>query len=186
MVRACRWIATAARGGRASAITKIIVSGAGPLEGPIFDSLDSRVGQPFDPKRMEGDRARLQADPRVATVAVETSRGDQGVELTFRVVLATSILGETARAGGARMVGEVVIRGNRRIETEAIRTRIRTQPGKPLDRAQLSRDVREVFAQGFFRNRRPDTYREGRSQESGVRRQKQEKRADPSSLRSSG
>lgn len=47
-----------------------------------------------------------------------------------------------------------------------------------------NRRIREGW--GFFRNRRPDTYREGRSQESGVRRQKKEKRAGPSSLRSSG
>ena len=47
-----------------------------------------------------------------------------------------------------------------------------------------NRRIREGW--GFFRNRRPDTYREGRSQESGVKKQKKGKRAGPSSLRSSG
>ena len=47
-----------------------------------------------------------------------------------------------------------------------------------------NRRIREGW--GFFRNRRPDTYREEGSQESGVRSRTKERRAEPSSLRSSG
>jgi outer membrane protein assembly factor BamA len=44
----------------------------------------------------------------------------------------------------------VVVRDNRRVETDAIRVVLQTQPGEPLDRARLAADIKAVYALGFF------------------------------------
>jgi outer membrane protein insertion porin family len=44
------------------------------------------------------------------------------------------------------------VRGNRRIEANAIKARIATKPGQPFNPALVASDVREVYSLGFFRN----------------------------------
>jgi outer membrane protein insertion porin family len=48
-------------------------------------------------------------------------------------------------------VTSISVDGNRRIETDAILTRIETKQGEKLSRTRLARDVRDVYGLGFFR-----------------------------------
>jgi outer membrane protein insertion porin family len=45
---------------------------------------------------------------------------------------------------------EVRVAGNQRVEEEAIRVRLRTQPGSRLDEEMVDADVRSLYAMGFF------------------------------------
>ncbi len=55
-----------------------------------------------------------------------------------------------AEPGGGQPVAEVLIRGNRRIEDDVIRARIKTRPGVPLSPVQVRQDVKALFQLGFF------------------------------------
>ena len=54
--------------------------------------------------------------------------------------------------GGFVQVDSVVVRGNRRIEAEAILGVVETRKGDRFDQAKLDRDLRSVFAMGFFKD----------------------------------
>ena len=47
---------------------------------------------------------------------------------------------------------EIRVKGNRRIEANAIKARVASKPGNPFNPAQIAADVREVYGLGFFRN----------------------------------
>lgn len=73
--------------------------------------------------------------------------------LGLAVWLLGVVLGQSgARAAGApeAAVSQIVIQGNVRVEEDAIRVRLRTQVGKPLDRDVLDQDIRAVYTMGFF------------------------------------
>jgi outer membrane protein insertion porin family len=55
-----------------------------------------------------------------------------------------------ARAAAAPTVAAVRVEGNLRVEEDAIRVHLRTQPGQPFDRDLLDADVRAVYGMGFF------------------------------------
>jgi len=67
------------------------------------------------------------------------------------LVLAT-LVGFVGRlfAQGEPSVARVAIDGNVRVEEDAIRVHLRTQPGQPFDRDTLDKDIRAVYAMGFF------------------------------------
>ncbi len=138
--------------GAAALVNAMIVEGAGEIEGELLERLQSRAGRPYDSLLAREDRQRLESHPGVASVNLETERSPQGVTLRFRVVRSEMIFGASALEASGELVSEIRIRGNRRIDAEAIRTRIRTRVGDPLRPAQLAGDVREVFSLGFFRN----------------------------------
>lgn len=48
------------------------------------------------------------------------------------------------------VVGEVHIQGNLRVEEDAIRVHLRTQPGQRFDQETLDKDIRAIYAMGFF------------------------------------
>src|SRR5215813_4670141 len=48
------------------------------------------------------------------------------------------------------VVATVHLAGNLRVEEEAIRVRLRTQPGQTFDRDTLDKDVRAIYGMGFF------------------------------------
>lgn len=48
------------------------------------------------------------------------------------------------------VLDRVEISGNRRVEEEAIRVRLRMRPGVPFDEASVDADVKSLFAMGFF------------------------------------
>lgn len=47
-------------------------------------------------------------------------------------------------------IGEVLFSGNRRIESEAIRTHIKSKPGDIFNKDRLSEDMRSIFTMGYF------------------------------------
>jgi outer membrane protein insertion porin family len=53
-------------------------------------------------------------------------------------------------AQGEPSIARVAITGNLRVEEDAIRVHLRSQPGQPFDQDTLDRDVRAVYAMGFF------------------------------------
>jgi outer membrane protein insertion porin family len=72
-----------------------------------------------------------------------------------RSALVAALAGLLAGAGLLRAQGEpsitrVGIEGNVRVEEDAIRVHLRTQPGQPLDRETIDRDIKAIYAMGFF------------------------------------
>jgi outer membrane protein insertion porin family len=49
-------------------------------------------------------------------------------------------------------IADIKVAGNDRVEEEAIRVRISSRPGEPLNHETLDEDVRSVYAMGFFSN----------------------------------
>lgn len=135
-------------------VISLKIMGAGDLEPVIREQIGSQAGTPYDPDRVAADRVAIEALGRVTRVNVDTERRAGGVLLTFNVVRPEALIG--AGVGGVARGGDIVadvrVRGNRRIEEDAIRSRIRTRPGDPLNRALLAADLREIQALGFFRN----------------------------------
>ena len=134
-------------------VASVRIEGA-PDEVAAKALLETIVGEPFDGEVARADAQRLAAElPGVATANVESVQGERGIDVVFRLVESARIVpgGELAAAGGAR-IAEVRVRGNRRIEEAAIRARITTAANAPVSAARLSRDVREVYALGFFKN----------------------------------
>jgi len=48
------------------------------------------------------------------------------------------------------LILSIDVKGNHNVEKEAVLAKINTRPGQPLDRRQLSRDVRKLYKSGFF------------------------------------
>jgi outer membrane protein insertion porin family len=135
-----------------SRIVAVEISGANQLEASIRERLRTQVGEEYDPVVLRDDLALLRADPEIATANVETARNPDGVSIRFSVVTTERLLVEPPPGATSRRVDEVVVRGNRRIETAAIRSRIGTTVGGPYRTAQIAKDVRAIYALGFFRN----------------------------------
>ena len=53
-------------------------------------------------------------------------------------------------AQGEPSIARVGVAGNVRVEEDAIRVHLRTQPGQPFDQAAVDRDIRAIYAMGFF------------------------------------
>jgi outer membrane protein insertion porin family len=145
-------ITATVRGGSPDRVVEIQIEGAEDLEGEIRETLTVRPGAVFDPVEAEADRRKIAEDPRIANVTVKSIQRDGGVTIVYTVVKASRILGEEVRVGSGDVVAEVVVRGNKRVDEDAIRARIRTAPGTRYDAAQIARDVRAIFQQGFFRD----------------------------------
>ncbi len=144
-------IAATILGGSPERVVEIRFEGAGPIEDELMADLLLRRGALFDPAELEADRRRLSGDPRIANVVARSQQVDGGVALIFQVVRAERIFAGAAASGASAVpVAELLIRGNKRVEEDAIRARLRTAVGSPIDRTQISRDVRAVFQQGFF------------------------------------
>jgi outer membrane protein insertion porin family len=113
----------------------------------------TQVGEPFDGDVARADAEKLGQQPGFATATVESNQSERGIDVVFRVVESARLVpgGEQQASTGAR-VAEVRVRGNRRIEEAAIRARITTAVNGTLSAARLSRDVREIYALGFFKN----------------------------------
>ncbi len=145
-------IAGTIRGGLPDRIVAVRFEGAGPIEEPLRSLLSVRAGSRYDAAAIEADRRTLAGDPRVANVVARSQQQEEGFVVVFQVVRADQILaGGSSRSSGTP-VAELVIRGNRRVEEDAIRARLRTTEGAPADAAQIARDVRALFAQGFYRD----------------------------------
>ncbi|MEE8165818.1 MAG: POTRA domain-containing protein, partial [Myxococcota bacterium] len=145
-------IVAATRGRSVDRILEVRIEGAGSIESELSGRLGLREGAAFDPTQMDTDRRALASDPRIANVETRSIQREDGIVVVYEVLLAERILGERIRTASGDLVAEVVIRGNKRVQEDAIRVRIGTAVARPLDRAQISWDVRSIFKQGFFRD----------------------------------
>jgi outer membrane protein insertion porin family len=134
-------------------VAKVELIGADIGEAELRAVLATREGAPFDPASVRDDLARLRQNPAVGTASAETERGPQGVIVRFKIVRAERLLaGGGEQQAATDRVASVTVRGNRRIEANAILARVGTKAGARYSPAQIARDVREVQALGFFRN----------------------------------
>jgi len=138
----------------AGAATAVVIAvdlrGAPSLEAALSEDLETRVGDAFDPLAVRTDLAALRAHPGVVAAEADTQRSSDGVRVVFDLVLADPGTREDLPAG--ERIAFVEIRGNRRIEADAIRARIASRPGGRFDPLQVAQDIEEVYGLGFFRN----------------------------------
>ncbi len=120
--------------------------------GDVRERLRLREGETYTSAAAESDLALLRGLAGIGTANVATARSPEGVRVTYRLVPAQALYteGEARPRGQGPVVGAIEVRGNRRIESNAIRARIDTREGDPLDPRQLAADVREVHGLGFF------------------------------------
>ena len=64
--------------------------------------------------------------------------------------LSTALVGRLAAVEPTQTVATVAVEGNLRVEQDAIKVQLRTQPGMPYDAAALDADIRAVYGMGFF------------------------------------
>jgi len=133
-------------------VAEVHVDAISALRDAAREAVHTAPGDQYQSAAIRDDLVRLRALPGVASATVETERRREGVTVTFRVVAAEQIIPAGEIAPSADRVASVQVRGNRRIEANAIRARILTQPGDSFSRARIGDDVREVYALGFFRN----------------------------------
>ena len=65
-------------------------------------------------------------------------------------VLLALLTGGRVSGESGPIVGPVKIEGNLRVEEDAIRVHLRSQPGQPFDRETVDKDVRAIYGMGFF------------------------------------
>jgi outer membrane protein insertion porin family len=145
-------IATAIRGRTRDRVLEVRFEGAGSLEAELRGKLGLQPGAVYDAGQLESDRRVLESDPRFARVTAQSQPVEGGVVLRYRMLREESASGTGLRGGAEKRVAQVVIRGNQRVEEDAIRVRIRTAVGDPYDMGQVARDVRSLFQQGFYRD----------------------------------
>src|SRR5262249_20069879 len=83
---------------------------------------------------------------RGATMATRRRRRWGALAAVVALVLGEGPLG----AQGEPSVAQVGISGNLRVEEDAIRVHLRSQPGQPFDQDLIDRDIRSIYAMGFF------------------------------------
>lgn len=137
-------------GSAPATVTHVTISGAAGFEQELLRGLRTQPGSSYDPAVVRADLASLRANPSVVSAQAETQRSDQGIAVRFQIVLANPSLRPPQGAG--EKIAEIRIRGNRRIEEAAIRSRIGSKPGDRYDPAQVARDVRNVHDLGFFKD----------------------------------
>ncbi|HJU27998.1 MAG TPA: outer membrane protein assembly factor BamA [Candidatus Binataceae bacterium] len=68
------------------------------------------------------------------------------------LLAASLVTAIAARAQPGPIISQIRIAGNQRVETDAIRLHVSSQPGQPLNRATVDQDVKSIFRMGFFRS----------------------------------
>ena len=99
-------------------VTSLKIEGV-PDEAAAKAMIETQLGEPFDGDVARADAERLGQQPGFATATVESSQGESGIDVVFRVVASA---------------------------------RITTAVNAQLSSARLARDVREIYALGFFKN----------------------------------
>src|SRR5256712_11713587 len=102
-------------------------------------------------------RAGCGAAPRRAPIAARARRRGGGSRVVSRplgaaLAVAIGLAAATAPlfAQGEPSITRVAIEGNVRVEEDAVRVHLRTQTGQPFECDTLDRDIRAVYAMGFF------------------------------------
>jgi outer membrane protein insertion porin family len=75
--------------------------------------------------------------------------------------LALALAAKALAQGTAPTIAEIRIRGNQRVDDDAIRIQISSRVGEPLDRATVSRDIKAIYRMGFFKKVTARTTRSG-------------------------
>jgi len=132
-------------------VARVEVTGAAGFEDSLLEALTTRAGQAYDPLDVRADLSALRSNSAVVSADAETERSDEGVIVRFSVVLAAPSPG-TPGLEGVETIAEVRVRGNRRIESDAILARVASKPGGRFSPAQIARDITEVHGLGFFRD----------------------------------
>src|SRR5437016_2723022 len=101
-----------------------------------------------------GCTRRLRGPPHDG--AARDERGSMRTRIPIRLAVLLTVLvlviGAHRRLGaqGEPSIARVGIEGNLRVEEDAIRVHLRSQPGQPFDQDAIDRDIRAVYAMGFF------------------------------------
>ncbi|MBW2388118.1 MAG: hypothetical protein JRG89_06740, partial [Deltaproteobacteria bacterium] len=131
-------------------IIEVTIEAAGKIEEELRADLEYRAGAMYEPAEVRRDRARIEDHPAVARVTLDVERGPEGVRLVYRVIRSERLFGAAAREREGAEIGDIYIRGNRRIDSDAILGRIGSQVGAPLNENQVASDIRSIFELGFF------------------------------------
>jgi outer membrane protein assembly factor BamA len=59
------------------------------------------------------------------------------------------------------VISEILIQGNQRVESDAIKIHISSQVGQPLDKAVVDQDIKAIFKMGFFDHASADVKLQG-------------------------
>lgn len=135
-----------------SRVVDVRLEGMPDLAETARGALRMRVGSRYESADVRADLQSLRALPGVATATAETERRPDGIAVVYRLVPTERIMPGAEVASSEDRVADVQVRGNRRIETNAILARVSSKPGEPFSPSRLSRDVRDVYGLGFFRN----------------------------------
>jgi outer membrane protein insertion porin family len=87
-------------------------------------------------------------------------RGGCALAVTIGLLLAIGRPGGAVAAGPA--IARVAIVGNVRVEEDAIRVHLQSQPGTAFDQDALDKDIRAIYAMGFFDQVTAETATEGK------------------------
>lgn len=131
-------------------ISRVEFQAAGEIEEELRAGLTYKVGTTYEPAEVRSDRAKMEEHPGVARVTLDVERGPDGVVLVYRVIRSERLFGQAAREREGAPIGEIVVRGNRRIDADAILSRVRSEVGAPLNESDVASDIRSVFELGFF------------------------------------
>ncbi len=108
----------------------------------IYGSL-SKIGEQisFDVRLVDVDQRRPTVPIYVTQVGLEnlaSAVSDLSREVGIRILR-------------RKKIRQILVRGNQRIETEAIKLRIKTKGGDLFDQAKLREDLTEIYKMGYFR-----------------------------------
>jgi len=134
-------------------VADVQLVGPPELADDLRSRLLTRAGSAYDPSTIRDDLSMLRGISEVASAEVETERGPTGVTVRFNIVGTQRTLTEPSMGDTAgTVVAEVRIRGNRRIEEDAIKARIQTRAGSHYSANQIAKDLAAVHSLGFFSN----------------------------------
>jgi len=138
-------------------VKEVRIEGEEALPRSPRSGLGTRVGELYDSSTAELDLVFLRTLPGVATATLEAERESDGIRVLFRIVPESSLFGVTPGVADTpdedvALVYEIRVRGNRRIEADAVRARIALRPGDPYQAGQIAQDVLQVYGLGFFKN----------------------------------
>ena len=149
---AARVLSIVGEGTSRARVVAVDLSGIENLPEDTKQRLRMQPGSAYDSDAVRDDLETLRGIPGVASAAVQTQRGREGVRIVYRLVATERLMPRGDAQVSDDRVAEVRVIGNRRIEEGAIRARIRTRAGDAYDARRLSDDVREVNGLGFFRD----------------------------------
>lgn len=77
--------------------------------------------------------------------------------LVFAQVCVTAVMVAGAGAASAQSAAQIVVEGNRRVESETIRSYFRLAPGERLDASRIDTALKSLYATGLFQDVRINT-----------------------------